>query len=758
MPLPLTAELWKDVILSTPIGRGSLVSAILADRSAAFVYYGLSALDEPTLEWAGSNRATLSHFRKHAEIFGAFGRSIRVREGHVVVPGGADAEPLWRAVVNADPAHPDEFVSRLISGDGRLAFLYDVVGHLDEGHRRFALGLQLPPGSREARLRSLLAAFIAAAPEWKVTERPLARPPLDGTILLSTIHVTATGAAVPPITRRVWNLVFRGDDLNDVPYEEVSDAVLGATSASLVLDAPWLADRILKAPYAIGRRRLDTLLFAQRVFHASANPESADIATALRGYLSFPALMLTLEQMGITDPALYVGAARHAAHLDAVQPVSARRVAIAEFQSTVALIGQLKRASLLDLARTTVLLTSLFDIAAPRAANNRPFRTWLRDNLVAALPKGESVEEAVLSAIAGVQSHSTDLPRIEWEGRRYRVDPAAAEFARLRAIRQAQGGPTLDDAFAGSSEEALAASLTAIVYAIHLGDPQGAAVTSGSVALRHDFGFATSPSARTSDAWHLPIERFDSRTAWRVRGALLGLAAALPRLTLRRIDRTDMPGEPTLGPQDRQTVMLTAALMDSSVVSDDSRDAIAAAIVRGRARVAELHPATVNEVADAAGLSEWRREALAWSVVQRRDVLSAFSLLELFWLGRQTTDDTATLEGWGAAALPRSGCLCLELPRPAPWEDLAGYATEVLATRGADVPLKIAETLSTLQLPATLAPALAGFVTQDVLDHAQLANPDDWEAFSGAVMDISRERMVDYIAALTVNGPLVEIK
>jgi hypothetical protein len=70
------------------------------------------------------------------------------------------------------------------------------------------------------------------------------------------------------------------------------------------------------------------------------------------------------------------------------------------------------------------------------------------------------------------------------------------------------------------------------------------------------------------------------------------------------------------------------------------------------------------------------------------------------------------------------------MPHPSPWEDFAGYATEVLATRGADVPLKIAEVLATLKLPASLAPALEGFVTQDVIDHARLAYPDDWEAFS----------------------------
>ena len=96
--------------------------------------------------------------------------------------------------------------------------------------------------------------------------------------------------------------------------------------------------------------------------------------------------------------------------------------------------------------------------------------------------------------------------------------------------------------------------------------------------------------------------------------------------------------------------------------------------------------------------------------------------------------------------------------RPSPWEDLTGYASAVLGTRAADVPLRVAEALSTLKLPAVLAPALAGFVTQDVIDHAQLGYADDWEQFGRAVLDIPAERLSDYIAALAVNGPLIEIR
>src|SRR4051812_15632082 len=50
VPLPLTPEIWTNVILETSSDRRGLVSAILQNRAAALLYYGLSALDDETLQ------------------------------------------------------------------------------------------------------------------------------------------------------------------------------------------------------------------------------------------------------------------------------------------------------------------------------------------------------------------------------------------------------------------------------------------------------------------------------------------------------------------------------------------------------------------------------------------------------------------------------------------------------------------------------------------------------------------------------------
>ena len=758
VPLPLSPDVWRNTILQGTAGREDLVTAILRDRRAALLYVGLSSLDDETLTWLGSDQSALQHLRKFPEIFSAFGRSIHVHAGRVVVPGSGEAEPLWATIAGADPGQPAAFVERVISGDGRLAFLFDTIAHLDPARQRFALGLNRGPASQEARLRALLAAFTAAAPEWRIAERPLAKPPIDGAILLSTVGVMPNGDGAPPIALRLWDRVFRADELNDVAFESVSGSSVTATSATLTIDAAWLADRILRVPYAVGRRRLDTLLFGQRIFWAQPPAAYASVATALRGYLSFPALMTSLARTGLTDPELYVCAAEQAGRLNAIESLPLRKASISEFQSAVALIERVHRSGVLDEARSSLLVRSLCSLeVSSRSAYGPRFSAWLREVFLRALPARASAEETLLAAVAGVRDARSALPIVMWEGRRYRVDPAATELARLQLVRQRQGGPQLDEVFSIDHEQSLADTLLSIVYAIYLGDPEGSGVTSGNVALRHEFGFATPPARGAGDAWRIPIERFDGKGAWRVHGSVMGLETALARLSLRRIDPAAMPPEPKIGSQDRQTIVLTVALMNPFALTDESRDAIANALASGRARVAGLSkdPSTMSAIVQAAGFSEWRRHALAWALAEHRDVTLLFSPLELFWLGSREAVDRRQLNEWGAATLPLTGCLCLTMPLPGSWEDLRGYASAVLATRGADISVQIAETLSDLKLPAALAPALAGFVTQDVIDHAQLGDPDDWQEFGRAVQDLPRERMFDYIAALRVGGPLV---
>jgi hypothetical protein len=170
--------------------------------------------------------------------------------------------------------------------------------------------------------------------------------------------------------------------------------------------------------------------------------------------------------------------------------------------------------------------------------------------------------------------------------------------------------------------------------------------------------------------------------------------------------------------------------------------------------------AGVERIARDAGFSEWRREALRWTVEHEPDRrLSRFSLVDLFWLGAPRAAETGRFDAWGTASVVLDGCLCLRMPRAGPWESRSGRSfTGHLATFGADISLRIAEGLAELKLPAALAPAVLSFATQDVIDGARPAFFDDWPAFQRAARDLSRERLVDYIAAVAADGALVPLE
>jgi hypothetical protein len=236
---------------------------------------------------------------------------------------------------------------------------------------------------------------------------------------------------------------------------------------------------------------------------------------------------------------------------------------------------------------------------------------------------------------------------------------------------------------------------------------------------------------------------------------------ALAQLALRRLDLSDMPSQPTLSTNERASATFTASFFASLSGADRVRDEIAAAIARGRARVAALRAdrTEIDRIAREAGLSEWRREALGWTLEQERDkALARFSLGELFWLGSPRASSSGSFDAWGAATVALDGCLCLRMPAAEPWESRAGRAAAgYLATRGSDVGLRVAEVLAELKLSAALAPAVVAYAMQDVIDFARPGYFDDWPAFQRTARDLSRERLMDYISAIAADGALIPV-
>jgi hypothetical protein len=759
VPLPLDASIWREALLPRQAPDNQILASILSERSTALLYHGLAGLDDETLAWLGPERDTLRHLLRHAGAFGAFGPSVRVKAGRVVVPGGADDEPLWQAIVGADPARPAAFVRKLFGDDsGLLPWFYDTLANLDEPHLRFATSAALPMPARIDRLRALLDVFERAGAEWQPERQPFSRRPFDTALTLAIVRVGPDGAPTGPNQRGLWERVFAADgNASGGPSPRDADAA--------PVDAAWLLSRVHRVPVDVGRRRLETFLYAQRVFRDAADPL---LVPALRAYAAYPALLVTLERMGVRSASTVTTMAARAQGLNDIKDDQARTLAILEFQACLGILDRIARAGGLPAVDVDGLMSRLAAIDHAGRGYGARIAAWIQKDLLVKLQPaaGESFdasEDALLAGMAGVRTTTTPDRIVEWEGRRYRVDAARAEELRLHRVRRRQGGVALGAALQAAlspqksgGERVLADTLTSILYAAYLGDPQGPAVVGGNVAARHELGTVVAIGPRL--AWRLPTEGHTSK-GWKVTGSLLGLDVALARLSLRRLDWTEMPPEPQMVSAERQNMALTVALMNARLLTDAGRDEIAAALARGRARLDALDGSEANleQVAKEAGLSPWRREALRWTIAHDSAHRSQhLSPVELMWLGRPRVTEAVALDAWGAATLPLDGCACLAMPRPAPWELLAGRPAQgLLATRGADVSIIVADTLAALDLPAPIAPGVVAFAAQEALYQARPAHLEDWSGFSRAASALSRDALVDYIAAQTAGGPLL---
>jgi len=460
IPLPLTPRIWSDVVFGRPLGDADVALAIADDRNAALLYTGLAALDDETLAFMAGRRDLLTAlYREHAAVFAAFGRSVRISGGEIQLPGGSEARAIWDALAMTSSAEPGAFILRLLGADfGRLAFFYDTAAHLDEAPRRYALSLDRPDAERMRVATALYRVVSSSFPSWQPAQRPFTRPPLDASLLFRTLRFDEGGRLAGPAWPELWEAIFVDRPLDPKAPALPDDPVPGLASidGTRRLDAAWLAERTLSPLYQAGRPRLDTLLFAQRVFATRSPADALDLLVALRGFQAFPAMALTLERIGAIDPALYARAARRAAVLSSIPSTAGATLALGQLQALTAILERVRRAGTLDAEATVALVTDLMAVEADTAAGYRgALARWIDATLLPALwratgepPESSSAELVVLTAMAGATARPAPERLVEWEGRPYRFDPATAELSRLTALREEQRGPGLDAALA----------------------------------------------------------------------------------------------------------------------------------------------------------------------------------------------------------------------------------------------------------------------------------------------------------------------
>lgn len=848
VPAFLPLETWALILRQPGDRRDSLLTEILGTRHAALLYYGVASLDAATRAYLAAHPDLLLHLAAddRVGVFATFGRSLRVSNGRIEVPGGAEAVPLWEDLAGERVTNPAGFMRTVLDKDGgRLALLYDGLAHVDDATQRFALGRQLPAGERADRFRKLYDASAAALSTWDPRKRPFERMPFDVVHLFLSMRAGPDGVPAAPRWRRLWEKALDGG--------AVPDAVQwgkGGVEGDGVLDAAALVELVAVQASGVRRERAEAWLFAGRVFPSAPSSAAADLLVALNGFSRYPSLLLTLERLGIRSPSTFAAAVRAAGGLSAAD----RR--LWQFQAALAVLERARSARSIDAASADRLVAAL---CAVTPEGGDPYlgavARWLDRDFLGTVPQAivsaslptadRAIETRVLAAMAGAVSSPANtallaLPPLEWEGLTYRVNPAAATLRRLVGIRSRQGGVSLDAVIAlariadaiqaapsadaariaaqqlpavalalvtpagGEGREAagdekklvdlaadavkragklkpvpdrkelariakplleivddrLAEVLGSIAYAPHLGEVEGTAMLGGDPSTRHDLRFFKAGSElNRRTAWDLPVEVQDREVGRRVTGSLLGLDLALGRLALRRVARETIPEGPRFSDSVRQAFTETVVLMAPFDLRDETRDLLLAAVERGRARVAALGPASPDlaRVVSDSGMDEWRAEALRWTLVHEAErSQDLFSLAELALAGGLDPATLPALDAWGTSGFSLDQGLEMKYPARLAWTTVAGRRTvRSVPAFVLDLTIGLAAESQRLRLPAALVPGLLTVATQDFLDSLRTAHEDDWPAMVAHARAIARSGIEDYVAGLTIDGPLV---
>ncbi len=853
VPVPLPASVWRSQLLpNAPADDRALLGAILSNRRAALLAYGLMSVDNETLAAIGGNSTLLRQlYDQHATTFAAFAPTLRLRNSVLVLPGGADLQPLWQSMVRSPLTSPREAIVEVLGrDDGRLAAFAEAIDGLDVAHARLVrddavreqkesarkTAEEIPKEQAERSARAFAAlyqTFVNVEPAWKTSEFPFLRLGADPGMLLSIAPIGADGHVFGTVD--YWRALVGSDDLPD-SLEGWDD--LGESDA---ISLPELLTLITPLTLPARQATLASVAFASRF--AARFPQStlADRVYMTRGLRRFPALVLTLERADIRDWQTWLALVRRAQQLDRSLSDVGFDATLTLFQAPIVLVERAVRARALVREKAESLLRELATLSADHDRYGREVGSWIATSLLPSLGyqpgrEGMQAEAVLMEALAGLSGPHAAAPVIvQWEDRKYRVDRAAPELARLTDIRTSQEGNTLDAALAlasigrdlesardvahvRSAEQALrdlapalvpiepselttldpppdidalvrqaladlesvrsrsdvkratavgerlrrlenvvlSDVLTSIVYALALGAPEGQTFLAGNVARRHDFGRRLiTPIERERTRWMLPFETAGDGEPWHVRGALLGLDIGLGRLALLRT-HGDLPDQhPTISQADRRVLTDTLVLTAAADLDETRARRVVEWLHAGRERLKTWTASTQADAANRLALGERRVQAAAWTAVHDPAALSQlFTLTELVLLGRAGGDLVPS--EWGVSRAPLDGSLDLSFPDPPSPQRYSGRSgAGLMATRVADVNLRVLEVLTERRLPIALAPGVLAGALQDVLDGARLAYFDDWLSLARKVQSLGDDEFSDYISALTARGPLV---
>jgi hypothetical protein len=810
VPVPLPG-IWKASDLNSP-------ADFLRDPGTGLLYAALVALDDQTLVWFDNHRRVLDRMSRAPVIFATFARSLHVRDGVVVVPGGSPSAAAWTRLVGPSPAVPADFLPALLTSDGgSLAYFFDAVFHAT-GSMQAALVERV--AGRPAAIDSLYDAFRGGVEGPSLFVRPLDRPVQDPAWTLSLIDLQGGRLHGPSwlpeilervVTTRTWPVTAR--------------ALPGTLPTG---DIDWVFRWVYQRPdEQLARAKL--LRFTERL--DGLDRIAPDVAeAALRTAWELPALALTLERMGLNKAEIVARVGRSAYGLSRAGSRETIEPILARWQASLALLEQVSRLRHMQSGVLEPLVLSLADSALrpPGDVTDRLLHWTTETLLVALAPGGDAarLDGASLARLLAVDPRASTF--VMWEGLAYERNPLRSAQRDVDALAAATTQPARADAAAvdrlhrqmdrglKTPEDArnIATDFDAILTSLGRGMPHGPAAE-GRPGPRLDLA---PPAAKTGRAPSRPDDPTESDR--QVSGVLGEAADALVQPLVYALAMTPLHQTPSLqadawkvhelAPSDRTDQWWRAAwrpatqqvrssggsglvgswlLLDLSLgearvprqfdqaatMAEPFRDAIFSDVAL-RAESPDGHTDSAEEgllklARGRALVEQWKRSPMTSAAAgyPELDALGAVRRNLMAWslvhepdaVSGLTLTELATLGG--AAERPRrvstlsiDGCTCFAAAPEWTLEDLRPYWLLGLpAPFVTDVQLRVAELLVAAKLPVALTADVLPLVTADWLSHIEPYANFDWEAMYLWPKQLTASEVEGYVMQLIAGGVLI---
>jgi hypothetical protein len=183
--------------------KRDFLDTLLYEPRTSRLYWSMYRIEPETRE-ALHKEIGLAKLLPFNGLLDLYGSQLCIRNGAVVLPGGAAAEKEWKLIVGESPTNPGQFINTLFTKDhGWLASYYDAMARASQSQQnQFAQG---------QRLRRYYAAYLSPGDSADAVVRLAFRPAPALMVLVNRMQWDSNGDPYVPGSLPAWGEYLRNN-------------------------------------------------------------------------------------------------------------------------------------------------------------------------------------------------------------------------------------------------------------------------------------------------------------------------------------------------------------------------------------------------------------------------------------------------------------------------------------------------------------------------------------------------------------------